>query len=48
MDCLDELGLTRQPWLETVLEVEYDVVFVYVFPHVAKDNVLHNFAEDTC
>ena len=39
MDCLDELGLTREPWLETVLEVEYDVVF----PHVAKDNVLHNF-----
>ncbi len=28
MDCLDELGLTRQPILETVLEVEYDVVFV--------------------
>ena len=28
MDCLDELGLTRQPWLETVLEVEYDGVFV--------------------
>ena len=28
MDCLNELGLTRQPWLETVLKVEEDVVFV--------------------
>ena len=28
MECLDELGLTRQPWLETMLKVEEEVVFV--------------------
>ena len=28
MDCLNELELTIQPWLETILEVEEDVVFV--------------------
>ena len=27
-DCLDELGLTRQSWLENVFEVEDEVVFV--------------------
>ena len=41
MDCLDELGFTRQPWLETALEVEDNVV-----AYIAKNNVLYNFAED--
>ena len=35
VDCLNELRFTRQSRLESVLEVENDVVPVQVFPHVA-------------
>ena len=35
MDCVNELRFTRQSRLESVLEVENDVVLVQVFPHIA-------------
>ena len=35
VDCLNELRFTRQSRLESVLEVENDVMLVQVFPHVA-------------
>ena len=35
VDCLNELRFTRQSRLESVLEVENDVMLVPVFPHVA-------------
>ena len=35
VDCLNELGFTRQSRLESLLEVENDVMLVQVFPHVA-------------
>ena len=34
MDCLNELRFTRQSRLESVLEVENDVMLVQVFPHL--------------
>ena len=33
--CLNELRFTRQSRLESVLEVENDVMLVQVFPHIA-------------
>ena len=47
MDCLNELRFTRQSRLESVLEVENDVVLVQVFPHVVYDDMFHYFTEDT-
>ena len=35
VDCLNELRFTRQSRLESMLEVENDVMLVQVFPHVA-------------
>ena len=35
VDCLNELRFTRQSRLESVLEVENDVMLVQVFPHIA-------------
>ena len=35
VDCLNESRFTRQSRLESVLEVENDVMLVQVFPHVA-------------
>ena len=35
MDCLSVLRFTRQSRLESVLEVENDVMLVQVFPHIA-------------
>ena len=35
MDCLNELGFTKQSRLECVLEVESDVMLVQVLPHIA-------------
>ena len=43
MDCLNELRQTR---LESVLDVENDVMLVQVFPHVALDDMFHYFTED--
>ena len=35
VDYLNELGFTRQSRLESVLEVENDVMLVQVLPHIA-------------
>ena len=35
VDCLNELRFTRQSRLESVLEVENDVMLVQVFQHIA-------------
>ena len=35
VDCLNELTFTRQSRLESVLEVENDVMLVQVFRHIA-------------
>ena len=35
VDCLNELGFTRQSRLEFMLEVENDVMLVQVLPHIA-------------
>ena len=46
VDCLNELRFTRQSRLESMLEVENDVMFVQVFPHIAEDDMFHYLTED--
>ena len=40
MNCLHELGLTGESCLESMLVI----VSIEVFPHVAKDDMLHHLA----
>ena len=37
MNCLHELGLTGESYLESMLVMEDNVVSIEMFPHVAKD-----------
>ena len=44
MNCLHELGLTGEFCLESMLMMEDNIVSIEVFPHVAKDDMLHHLA----
>ena len=44
MNCLHELGLTGESCLEYMLVMEDNIVSIEVFPHVAKDDMLHHLA----
>ena len=48
MDCLHDLGLAGEPWLEAMQVMEYNVVSIEVFPHVAKNDIVHPLAYNTC
>ena len=47
MNCLHKLRLTRKSKSEPILVRENNVVGADVFPHVAKDNMLHHLAQNT-
>ena len=44
MNCLHELGLTGESCLESMLVMEDNVVSIEMFPHLAKDDMLHHLA----
>ena len=44
LNCLHELGLTGKSCLESLLVMEDNVVSIEVFPHVAKNDILHHLA----
>ena len=46
-NCFHKLRFPRKSRLESVLVRENNVVGAQVFPHVAKDNMLHHFAQNT-
>ena len=47
MNCLNKLRFTRKSRSESMLARENNVVGAEVFPHVAKDNMLHHLAQNT-
>ena len=44
VNCLNKLRFTRKSRSESMLVRENNVVGAEVFPHVAKDNMLHHLA----
>ena len=44
INCLHELRLTGESCLESMLVMEDNVDSIDVFPHVAKDEMLHHLA----
>ena len=44
VNCLYELGLAGESCLESLLVMEDNVVSIEVFPHVAKEDMLHHLA----
>ena len=48
MDCLHKLGLTGEPCLGFMLVMEDNVISIDVFPHVAKNDILHHLPKNTC
>ena len=47
VNCLNKLRFTRKSRSESMLVRENTVVGAEVFPHVAKDNMLHHLAQNT-